>query len=120
MTTFKNEYAFAGAREIRGIHQAIVAAADDDDVVFLVHAYGLGLIVSMSATSSHGGFFGSTLSLVKGKIVSTNTLHSLSEMASKPPSNIVRASEPSATSKISPIATTFSPTVTLLNVTLTS
>src|ERR1044072_1569090 len=37
MTAFEYEHAFAGAREIGRVHQSVVTAADDNDVVVVTH-----------------------------------------------------------------------------------
>src|SRR5213595_3076498 len=37
VTTFEHQHALAGTREIRCIHEAVVAAADDDTIVFVIH-----------------------------------------------------------------------------------
>jgi hypothetical protein len=39
MTTLEHEHFPAGARQVRGVHQAVVTAADDDCVV-VTHAKG--------------------------------------------------------------------------------
>jgi hypothetical protein len=35
MTPFEHDDSFTGAREIGGIHQAIMSASNDDDIVFI-------------------------------------------------------------------------------------